>query len=189
VKSTAVNALPYPEATDPPDGPSQFKGLAEALDVLGWGSRNLKPTIGVKQAAATLLELETAGFQDIALAGGDLVLTPDVNSQLLVLATFDLMAGTGNNTAPGANIAEAIGTIRLNSEDQGRCAEVKVQREGPMYRIENRVTATQFYSLALNAATKYTIKMRAKRVELGGTGGKGACYATNTGLLYVLFAR
>lgn len=185
-KTTAVNALPFPEDTDAPNGPAQIKALAEALDTLKLGSRNLKPTIGIK-AVEKDLELTTS-YQDLVLVGGDLAITPAVESKLLIASAFDLRATTGANSAGENNVGRALGTIRLDTEDQSRAARVEVQRDGPTYRTYVRNTVVEVYLLTLSAAA-HTIKMRAKKEAEGGTDANLAkAYAAGSAFGYMLFA-
>lgn len=165
---TPVNKLPYPVDADIPNGPAQIKALADALDALKWGSRNLKPTAGVVQASESLSL--SGAYQDVP--GTSLEITPAVASILKVTAVFEFRAGEVT--------AEYAGTMRLDAADQTPLALLGVSNVSP-----SKATVVQVYSLALTAAL-HTIKMRARRSSgaSGGTlGGEGS-----TRYLYELIA-
>lgn len=167
-KTTTVNAIPYPEDADAPDGPVQIKALAELLDTLKWGSRNLKPTTGIVEATETLGL--TGAYQDVK--GTTLEITPAVASILKVTAVFEFRAGEAE--------ARYEGTMRLDAADQTPTARLNVANVAP-----SSANIPQVYSLALTAAL-HTIKMRAKRssgASGGAVGGEG-----NTRYLYELVA-
>lgn len=173
MKETA-NGLPYPEDTDSPDGPAQIKALADALDVLKWGSRNLKPTVGVVGCSADLNL--TNAYQDVP--GTELKITPAVASTLLVVASFNFIFETvdGNYRAQG--------TMRLDSTDQ----EGRVANAGGLIKasIDTPVHGMQVYALALTAAA-HTLKMRAK-YDVRETGGNIRIQDLGTAFLYALVA-
>lgn len=143
MKETAVNKLPKPEDTDAPDGPTQIGLLADTLDVLKWGSRNLKPTAGIVYGTGGSVFMLTS-MTDVP--GAVLEITPAVESKLLVTAVFDFATGATN---------KCEGTVRLAATDQTPRAvmEDAVSSGG-------RGTCAQNYVLTLPAATKSTIKLR-----------------------------
>jgi hypothetical protein len=163
---TPVNKLPFPEDEDAPDGPVQVGALADALDVLKWGSRNLKPTLGVIAATGDLT-LENA-YADVP--GAVLEITPAVASLLAVVATFDLDLNAGPS--------QGYGTISLDAADQTPVANL-VCPAG----TDVEANVSQVYLLALTAA-KHTIKMRGKKAVTNG----GYIRQTHTRALYALFA-
>lgn len=166
--ASAVNKIPYSLGTDkPPDVPAVTKAMAEALDALKWGSRNLKPTVGVKAATESLAL--TGSYQDVV--GTTLEITPAVASILNITAIFEFRLGEA--------AARFNGTIRLDSTDQTPVAAYEASGAG------NRATVSQVYSLSLTAAL-HTVKMRAIRASgaSGGVlGGEGS-----TRYLYTLVA-
>jgi hypothetical protein len=147
---TSVNKIPFPLDADAPDGPTQIKALAELLDTLKWGSRNLKPTAGMLGPEIAPLEL-TGSYGD--LPGITQEVTPAVASNIFVVGLFSMMELTA-----GGGIAE--GTLKLDATDQ----------LGPTAfgTVLNTYTASAWI-LSLSAE-KHTIKLRAKRS--GGSGGK-----------------
>lgn len=164
---TPINKIPYALDADAPDYPTQGKATAELLDTLKWGSRNLKPTVGVKQAEKDLTL--TGSYQDITMVGGNLEITPVVASVLLVIPTFDFnVAGVG---------AHGNGTVRLDAADQARTAE---WGNGGGTDSWQSKTVSQNYALSLEPGA-HTIKMRAK-------GSGGSLIAANTSFLYLLLA-
>lgn len=169
--STAVNALPFPEDKDAPDGPVQIKALADALDVLKWGSRNLKPTSGVLQATGN--QALTNSFVNVTSA--EATLTPAVASILEVYAVFAVGANAGEAQTAGWG----EGTLRLDSVDQTPVARGKWLNDLGAQAVSG-ATCMQFYRLALTAA-EHTLKMRVKGVN-------GFLISADTRALYTLFA-
>lgn len=172
---TTVNILPYPVDGDAPDGPAQIKALAEALDVLKWGSRNLKPTIGKVNGSGSVITL-TASYADITNA--KLEITPAVASTLLMICTFDLSVHANNS----ATTAQAAGTINVDGADTSSPL-ADLQELAPATSVVIGGTVSQTYAVALTAAA-HTIKLRAKKVS----GNEAACNPGNSGFLYALFA-
>lgn len=167
-KTTTVNAIPYPEDTDAPDGPAQIKALAELLDTLKWGSRNLAPTVGMVNASGGLLLTESA----VDVPGAVLEITPAVASKLLVVSSFRLMA---------RNSGGASGSIWLDGVKSSK--ECGVSLTGTTTGAASSVSVPLYEVLTLTAA-KHTIKLRAQKegtVECTLT-------ASGTGFLYVLVA-
>jgi hypothetical protein len=165
--TTAVNALPYPEDTDAPNGPAQIKALAEALDALKWGSRNLKPTLGVIAASGDLTL--ASGYEDVPGASVELP-APAVASLLVVIATFNIDLASGPS--------EGYGTIRLDETDQTPYAKLECPAGTDVGGSHSQV-----YLLTLSVA-KHTIKMRGKK---GATNG-GFIRQNHTRALYAQFA-
>lgn len=157
-KTTAVNKIPYPEDTDAPDGPTQIKALAELLDTLKWGSRNLAPTVGaIDQASPVSLE---GSYVDLSSTSTEL--KPAVESRLLVAAMFvcaEVVTG-----------GEIVGSLRVDSSDQVGISVVNTLGIG----------STLIFAPTLAAGT-HTIKLRAKRSA--GSGGK-----VTGRMLYLMFA-
>lgn len=151
---TPVNKLPYPTDADAPDGPVQIKALADALDVLKLGSRNLKPTIDIISASGDLTL--TGSYQDVP--GCVLEYTPPIAMNLFVLAIFEMQGSPG----------ECWGSIKLDEEAESAALAKSSNDAGT-----DRHTVSQVYKLALSAA-KHTIKLRAK---------KGPAEANNTGIV------
>lgn len=152
MEETSVNKLPFPETTDSPDGPTQIGDLAEALDVLKWGSRNLKPTVGIKRCSADLALTEA--FQDVVMAGGNLEITPDVASNLLVFAQFMLTPHAGDTFK---------GRIMVDAEAREAVEFIEIEE------ALTRVPLPLFDVIPLSAA-KHTIKLQAQDVPaIGGT--------------------
>lgn len=185
---TTVNKLPWPEDGDAPDGPVQVKALADALDVLKWGPRNLKPDAGVKTSATEAGQTITESYADVT-GFSTLTITPAVTSLLLVTAVFDFQVEQTGSSVGSAFTFDVQGTVRLDSSDQTPVARllgaVGMNAAGD-YR--ERATVTQVYALALTAA-EHTVKPRVKRGELIGGGSKSAVvFPSNTKLLYQLFA-
>ena len=168
MEETAVNKLPFPETTDSPDGPNQIGGLAEALDVLKWGSRNLKPELATDDATGEIIGL-TGAYQDIP--GASLAITPAVASKALILATFNFQVGGSNGVA--------VGSIKVDEAAE----EAQTAQLGTALDIITG-TVTQAYIVSLSAAA-HTIKMRAKRVS-GGAGFNALKEGTR--MAYLLFA-
>ena len=162
---TTVNKLPYPSDSDVPNGPAQIKALAELLDTLKWGIRNLKPSYGVVEGSETLTL--SGSFQDIV--GAKLEISAAVSSKLLAIASFDFEAGSGTDSLRG--------TLNVDSSD--------LPAEAPFFPGVNtaRGSAVQLYSISL-AVGSHTIKMRAKRAA----GSAGKCFATSSHMMYVLLA-
>lgn len=165
-KTTAVNNLPYPEDTDAPDGPAQIKALAELLDTLKWGSRNLKPSIGMKGMSADSLELTTS-YQDIE--GCKLDITPAVSSNLFIVAAFDMQVIS--ESAP-----ELLGAIKVD-------AEAERERLARLYAANGTRATTILVDVIALTAAAHTIKLRTKRV-----GGAGKVWKLGTGFGYLLVA-
>lgn len=92
-KTTTVNALPYPEDTDAPNGPAQIKALAELLDTLKYGSRNLKPTVEEKQQSEDMTLTESF----VLVPGLKYEVTPAVASKLIVDLTVLPHPSTASN--------------------------------------------------------------------------------------------
>lgn len=188
-KTAAPWEQPYFLGTDkPPDMAAVTKAGADkthanlatvAAAVLG--SSQLKPTAGIKAASADLTL--TGSYQDVALSGGNLVITPTVASTLLVIAIFDLRITLG--TGAGKE-GVAFGTIRLDSTDQTPIAKNEldlVALESVVTNTGSAATVSQVYALALTAA-EHTIKMRA----MFSRGASAKVEADNTRMLYALFA-
>ncbi len=133
-------------------------------------SRKAKLTAGVKAATEDLAL--TGSYQDVP--GATLEITPAVAGNLLVVATFDLETGAGDNAA-----GTAQGTLRVDEEDQVATAFVSTTTPGT-HAI--RATCTQCYIVPLSAAA-HTLKLRAKYVS-----GSGSCKKANTRFLYELVA-
>jgi hypothetical protein len=165
MKATAINAIPYPEDSDAPNGPQQIKELATLLDVLKWGSRNLKPTLVLKSATKAL-ELTTS-YQDVT--GAVLEITPAVASVLKVTIIADLTV-----LGPGGS---AQASIKVDSETE----DAAVAHLDNDTAASLRVTASQIYVVTLSAAA-HTIKMRAKKV--GGTATANTAQTRIMGELY-----
>lgn len=173
MKETAVNKLPYPEVADSPNGAAQIKALADALDVLKWGSRNLKPTMGVVQATSNLTLTES--YADVA--GGVLEITPAVAS-LLKITTIFRFTGVGE---AGSGVS-MVGTVKLDAAaEEARVAASNAHSGG----AESQATVSQVHLLSLTAA-KHTIKLRAKK--FGGGGTTGLLVAADTCFMYELVA-
>lgn len=163
MKTTAVNSIPYPEDSDPPAGPQQIQELADLLDTLKWGSRNLKPTAGIVAASEDLTL--TTSYQDVP--GATLEITPAVASKLLVTAVFAFSESSSGG---------ASGTVNFNGEDQA----IEARANADVSSASD--TRAQVYSLDL-AVEKNTIKLRAKYL-----GAKGKALAGSTRFLYQLVA-
>lgn len=179
MKETTVNKLPYPEDTDAPDGAAQIKALVDLLDTLKWGSRNLKPTLGLIQATTGATALES-NFADVP--GAVLEITPDVASNLAIVTFADLEETGPTSTT---TIARPYSTIKLDAEaDHSRWGTIQSGIIGNGTNITPfvRGTAVQGYVLALSAA-KHTIKLRAKR-----SGASGNVNGAGSGFLYLLAA-
>lgn len=164
-KETAVNKLKYPEDKDNPDGPTQIKELAEGLDVLKWGSRNLKPTVGLKKLSVEIKPVEST-FQD---AGANLEITPAVASNLLLVtfSEFECTEGAGNG--------ESSYKLDSASESEQRAifnATASVQG----------ATIAMPYLIALTAEA-HTIKFRVRK-----SGSGKFRLGANSGFLYCLVA-
>lgn len=149
---TAINKLPFPEDTDAPNGPEQIKALADALDVLNWGSRNLKPTVGIKRCS-TELSL-TEAFQDVAMTGGDLAITPAVASNLIVVAQIAVGSATNGSDHEFA--------FKVDAE-----AERESTNLFPGAGVGNRVIVPHIDVIPLSAAA-HTIKLRARAIPNTG---------------------
>lgn len=169
---TSVNKLPYPTDANAPDGPTQIKALAEALDALKWGSRNLSPAAGLIQASEEK-PVENASYADIP--GTTLEITPAVASLLIINATWTFSEASGGPTL------HLKGTIRLDSEDQTAAAQIGAIPEGSGFPH----SISMPYVLALSAA-KHTIKMRARRD--GGVAPSAKYAAGSTRYSYLLLA-
>lgn len=158
---TSVNKIPFPLDADAPDGPTQIKALADLLDTLKWGSRNLKPVAGVKAAGGNLAL--TTSYQDVPET--TLEITPAVASILKVIAIFNFQSIVSTE--------EALGTVRVDAVDQSQPA-----------LAEGSGTFAQVYAIPLTAAA-HTIKLRAK---VGAEGHTGECNGFGTQFLYELIA-
>jgi hypothetical protein len=160
MKATPIAGLPFPDDTDAPDGPVQIGGLAAALDPL------VKPQRGIKSASEGF-ELPEA-YKDVP--GTTLEITPPTASTLLVVGTWHFQsAGAGTILQ---------GTMSLDGVDQAAVALLTVGGANAHYQ-----TVSQVYALALAAAEKHTIKMRAK------SSTKSVVYslvAANTRFLYAM---
>lgn len=173
--TTPVNAIPYPLDADAPDGAAQIKATATLLDTLKWGSRNLKPSVGVKAASEGLIL--TTSYQDVPTTAGHLEITPAVTSLLLVVASFSFFNVSGVKTIIGGQ-----GTIKVDSEaEQSALAEYTGAAT-----INQPKPASQVYAVSLSAA-KHTIKLRARR---NSATAEEECtlLAANTRFIYALFA-
>lgn len=171
---TSVNKIPYPKDADAPDGPTQIKALAELLDTLKWGSRNLKPTAGIIAGNEDLTL--TTSYQDVP--GAKLEYTPPVAVNLHILTVFDFLAeSTTPEHEPGGEPGEAFGSVKLDSAaEQTPLAKFDIDGLG-------RATVSQVHSLALTAAA-HTIKLRAKK-----GGGNAVCGGTSTRAFYIVTAQ
>lgn len=173
-KTTTVNALPYPEDTDTPDGPAQFKALADALDVLRWGSRNLKPTAGEKIVAADFTLATGVGAKEIT--GSKIEITPAVDSKLFVDAAFAWQYVGGSHLS----LATYLEHVGVNQEQIGRT-------QGPEARMpEYGVTAGQAM-FELPAGVKASIILMAAKLGVG-IGEEAKILKELTRYTYVLVA-
>jgi hypothetical protein len=145
VGETAINKIPYPKDTDAPDGPTQIKALAELLDTLKWGYRNLKVPVGVLPMTAESLSL-TESYQDIT--GAKLEIEPLKTVKLLVAATFEMACVEADAAMRGA--------IKVDSESE---RERVARFQGPL-NARATVALVDMITLAEGA---HTIKLRAKR--------------------------
>lgn len=180
-KTTTVNAIPYPEDTDAPNGPAQIKALAELLDTLKWGSPNLKPTVGVKAASSDLVL--TTSYVDVELSGGNLEINPAVASILKVTAVFTtVMSGTVSTSG----YAEARGTLNLDGVDQAPIAKRLVLLNSPAGVADSDyASVSQVYLLSLTAGEKHIVKMRGRK---SATSYEVKVESGNTRMLYELAA-
>jgi hypothetical protein len=165
MKATTIWGIPYPEDTDPPDGPTQIKALADYLDTLKWGSRNLRTTDGIVAASGDLT-LANGEWKDVP--GASVEIAPVVASKLKVTAIFDLE----NN---GSGLVE--GALALNGTRQS--AHVLHNQSSGLHRA----TLAQVFILTL-PAEKHTIKLQAQRI--GENTGK--VEADHTRFLYEMVA-
>lgn len=162
MKETAVNKLPYPEDTDPPDGPGQIKALADVLDTLKYGSRNLKPSIGLVTGEAAEAFGTANTFVDVP--GAKLEITPAVAGNLIVVTNLAVEATT--TTITGGETFEMQTSLKVD-------AEAELARVG-LYKFTGltapplpfTISVMQFYVVPLTAA-KHTIQLRARRSAFG----------------------
>lgn len=169
---TSVNKIPYPIDADAPDGPTQIKALAELLDTLKWGSRNLKPTVGVKAASSPLVLGES--FADIS--GAKWEVTPNVASVAVIVAVWQAQITVGGS-------ATVQGTVRLDATDQTRVASTELLASESITQGPTLAMMTQIYVLALTAEA-HTVKLRAKKLA----GSAASQVGTDSAFLYALLA-
>lgn len=117
-------------------------------------SQKFKPTMESKVSSANLSLTEA--FQDIA--GTIYEVTPPVASKLFLIASFRMLSTSGGT---------ARGTVNLDGSDEPDHATLT-----PEAGKSASATVGQIYMLTLSAATKHTIKLRAKRET-----GSGECLA------------
>lgn len=172
-KETSVNKLSYPEDTDVPNAPAQLKSLAETLDTLKWGSRNLKPTIGVVYSTADV----SLGTSYADITGLSITVEPAVTSKLLVVASFRMKA-VSPPASGGPAFPEA--SIKVDSEEESTNVGSVEVAEGTTGKPDY---AVQMYAVSL-ASGSHTIKGRGKR----NTAGTGSEVKKGSALLYALFA-
>lgn len=184
-KTTTVNAIPYPEDTDAPNGPAQMKAMAELLDALKWPARNLKPTFGGDDGGEAGTLTLTEAFQSVG--GVSATFTPAVTSRVLVLARFQFWVG---NEGGAANI-RASGVLRLDSTDQD------TSRPATLSSVTssaggNEGVAWQLYRLNAVSAAEHTLTLRAKKETTITPGaaiaGQAYCRQAQSGLIYLIFA-
>lgn len=128
-------------------------------------SRKLKPMLGRKALSADIEGLSTsASFSDLALSGGNLTITPAVDSLLKVDLVVEARV-SATNTNPSLIDATLWTTINLDGEDQSPKAVLL-----PATVLSNlitgflTVTIAQTYLLSLSAES-HTIKLRGRKVS------------------------
>lgn len=156
--TTTEYKFPYPGDGDAPDGPTQIKALAEALDKVKWlekaiedaaiTSRKLKLTSGVARSSASLAL--TAKFEP--LAGTTKEFTPLVKSKLIVVTFFGFQCsgeGTsvqGTLALDGAPDANAVGcgwggsNVQSNFDGLGEVYEYEVKAEKHTLQLQAKGT-------------------------------------------------
>lgn len=174
-KTTTVNAIPYPEDSDVPNGPAQIKALAELLDTLQWGSRNLKPTVGKVSASGALApvtEVETL------IPGMILEITPAVDSYLIVHPCYKFFV----DGKAKATVRMVVNGANQAFHDIGHSGEKAGESD-----IGINVGLTEL--ITMNAATKYTIEFKAKQSEGGAPTNDVTIEQSNTQFVYQLVSR
>lgn len=161
-KTTSVNAIPYPEDGEAPDGPAQIKALAELLDTLKWGSRNLKPTIGRKLSTEALVLTES----DADIPGTELEITPAVESYLAIVAVFRRNASKGS----------VNGSVYDGAFTQGVVAQVPETTNSETRQVTG-------FALVTLTPELHKIKLRASR------SGATASSVSDASYLYLLLAK
>lgn len=175
METTAVNKLPFPDDEDPPNGDGQIAGLAAALDVVEWGSQNLKPVTGI--VAGTFLALN-GGYVDVPSAV--LEITPAVPSKLRVVTAVDLLLFSSESNRVTADVA-----LKVDAEAETiATAKAMIDDQGAGNSSEWRGTVSQVYEFALTAA-KHTLKLRGKATL---PAEKGSASIQTARFSYELFA-
>jgi hypothetical protein len=154
--TTANYAFPYPELTDPPDGPDQIGDLAIAVDSQ---LKTVETSISTKAYTAKvanqsgITQVITTSVVD--LAGATLsVTTPISNTQVVIEGIFDVETSGNTDIFIGTcNISGGVGT----------------QSGEAHYIGPGRVTTLQKWVVSLVTATTYTIKLQVTKVNNSDT--------------------